>query len=141
MMAASKPTKFWQAFSTGRALGIMVKVGDEMNGQIFASERYKKPIRKTEKDRLRKGTEISTKILVRAGADPNSIGVTPIRLTHPGGTARVGEVVNENLETEVKNLFCCDASIIPETLDLPVVLTVLCFGKRLGDHLLQTKRI
>jgi len=141
MMAAGKPFKPWQALSTGRALGIMIKVGDEMNGTIYASERFHKPMRKLEKDRLKKGTEITKKILVKAGADPDSIAVTPIRLTHPGGTAAMGEVVNENLETEVKNLFCCDASVIPETLDLPVVLTVLCFGKRLGDHLVQSKRI
>jgi choline dehydrogenase-like flavoprotein len=141
MLAAGRPTKPWLALQTGKAMGIMVKVGDEMNGTIFKNERFRKPMMKTEKDRLKKGTEISKKILVKAGADPNSLAVTPIRLTHPGGTARIGEVVNENLETEVKNLFCCDASVIPETLDLPVVLSVICFGKRLADHLLQTKRI
>jgi len=141
MMAAGKPTKPWLALQTGKVLGIMVKVGDEMNGQIFKNERFNKPMMKTELDRLKKGTEISKKILIKAGADPNNISVTPIRLTHPGGTARVGEVVNENLETEVKNLFCCDASIIPETLDMPVVLTVIGFGKRLGDYLVQNKRV
>jgi len=139
MMVLGKPSRFWQAFFTHRALGIMVKVGDEMQGEIFANERFKKPMQKTEKERLRKGAEIAKKILIKAGASPNSIAVTPIRLTHPGGTASIGEVVNENLETEVKNLFCCDASVIPETLDLPVVLTVICFGKRLADYLLQNR--
>jgi len=139
MMALARPTRFWQALMTHRALGIMVKVGDEMNGEIFANESIRKPMQKTEKDRLKKGSEIAQKILVKAGADPNSIATTPIRLTHPGGTASIGEVVNENLETEVKNLFCCDASVIPETLDLPVVLTVICFGKRLANYLLQNR--
>jgi choline dehydrogenase-like flavoprotein len=141
MMALGKPTRFWQAFQVGRALGIMVKVGDEMNGEVFKNERVHKPMAKTELDRLKKGAEISTKILVKAGAAPESIVVTPIRLTHPGGTARIGEVVNDNLETGVKNLFCCDASVIPETLDLPVVMTVLCFGKRLADYLVKNNRV
>jgi len=141
MMALGRPTRFWQAFQLGRALGIMVKVGDDMNGQIYKSERFHKPMQKTELDRLKKGTEISIKILTKAGADPNSIAVTPIRLTHPGGTARIGEVVNENLETGIKNLFCCDASVIPETLDLPVVLTAISFGKRLANYLLKNNRL
>ena len=62
MMAAGKPTKPWLALQTGKVLGIMVKVGDEMNGQIFKNERFNKPMMKTELDRLKKGTEISKKI-------------------------------------------------------------------------------
>ena len=141
MMFAGRPTRFWQALQLNRVMGIMVKVGDEMRGEIFKNERFHKPMVKTERDRLKKGSEIAKNILVKAGANPNSIAITPIRLSHPGGTARVGEVVNDNLETGIKNLFCCDASVIPETLDLPVVLTVISFGKRLGDYLLKNNRV
>ena len=72
--------------------------------------------------------------------DFNGIAVTPIRLAHQGGTARIGDVVNENLESEIKNLFCCDASVIPETLDVPVVLTVIGLSRTAG-RLLQNKRV
>jgi hypothetical protein len=61
MMALGRPTRFWQAFQLGRALGIMVKVGDEMNGEIFASERFHKPMRKTELDRLKKARRFPKK--------------------------------------------------------------------------------
>jgi len=141
MMALARPTRFWQAFQTGNALGIMVKIGDEMNGEVLKNERFRKKMGKVEKERLRRGVEISTKILLKAGAEPETISVTPIRLSHPGGTARIGEVVNQNLEAEIKNLFCCDASVIPDTIGLPPVLSIISFGKRLGDYLLQNKRI
>jgi choline dehydrogenase-like flavoprotein len=47
--------------------------------------------------------------------------------------------VDQNLETEIKNLFVADASVIPEALDRPVVLTVISLAKRLSEHLLAGK--
>jgi choline dehydrogenase-like flavoprotein len=44
-------------------------------------------------------------------------------------------VVDRNLETEIKNLYCCDASVMPSALGLPVIWTVVALGKRLGKHL------
>jgi choline dehydrogenase-like flavoprotein len=41
------------------------------------------------------------------------------------------------LQTEIKNLYACDASIFPEALDRPTVLTIVAFGKRLSRHLLN----
>jgi choline dehydrogenase-like flavoprotein len=51
---------------------------------------------------------------------------------------RIGEMVDTNLQTEVKNLYVCDASTFPEALDRPTVLTIIGLGKRLSDHLLAT---
>jgi choline dehydrogenase-like flavoprotein len=59
-----------------------------------------------------------------------------VRGAHPGGTARIGDVVDHDLQTRIRNLYVCDASAIPEALDLPVVLTVIALGKRLAAHLL-----
>ncbi len=137
MMVMGRPGRFWEAFQTGRALGIMVKVGDEMAGEIFPDGSYEKPVKDLEKGRLQKGSEISRKILIQAGCDPDSIIVSPVRGAHPGGTARIGEVVNDHCETEIKNLFVADASVYPETLDLPVVLITISMSKRLSAYLLK----
>jgi choline dehydrogenase-like flavoprotein len=51
---------------------------------------------------------------------------------------RIGDIVGTNLQTEVKNLYVCDASTFPEALDRPTVLTIIGLGKRLSDHLLTT---
>jgi choline dehydrogenase-like flavoprotein len=47
-------------------------------------------------------------------------------------------MLDENLQTEVKNLYVCDASTFPEALDRPTVLTIIGLAKRLSDHLLNT---
>jgi choline dehydrogenase-like flavoprotein len=137
IMLAGRPSRFWEALQSRRALGVMVKVGDEMAGEIYADGTYSKPLQATEKKRLKKGTEISRKILIQAGADPDSIIVSPVHAAHPGGTARIGEVVDKNCETEIKNLFIADASVFPDTLDLPIVLMAISMSKRLSRHLLR----
>ncbi len=48
---------------------------------------------------------------------------------------RIGEVVDSNLETDIKNLYCCDASVFPSSLGLPVVWTAVSLGKRLAKHI------
>jgi choline dehydrogenase-like flavoprotein len=93
----------------------------------------------TERDqfRLNHGAIVAQRILVRAGADPDSIFITPLRGTHPSGTVRLGKMLDENLQTEVKNLYVCDASTFPEALDRPTVLTIISLAKRLAAHLLS----
>ena len=60
----------------------------------------------------------------------------PVHGAHPGATARIGEVVDQDLETRIRNLYVSDASVLPEALDRPVVLSLICLAKRLSDHLL-----
>jgi choline dehydrogenase-like flavoprotein len=45
-------------------------------------------------------------------------------------------MVDTDLQTSVKNLYVCDASVFPEALGQPTVLTIISFAKRLSDHLL-----
>jgi len=60
---------------------------------------------------------------------------TQISGAHPGGTAKIGEVVDNNLQTKYENLYVCDASVIPEEFGFPPVLTTIALGKRLAKHL------
>jgi choline dehydrogenase-like flavoprotein len=62
----------------------------------------------------------------------------PVHGAHPGATARIGEVVDQDLETRIRNLYVSDASVLPEALDRPVVLSLICLAKRLSDHLLAS---
>ncbi|MGD8806051.1 MAG: GMC oxidoreductase, partial [Chloroflexota bacterium] len=49
--------------------------------------------------------------------------------------AKINDVVESNLETEIDNLFVCDCSVIPEAWGVPPVITLLALGKRLGKYL------
>ena len=126
--------------NTFRCSGIMVKIQDELKGEIYP-ENYLYSCSKTpseqDKKRVAKGVDIIKKVFKRAGADMNSVLSLPTCGAHPSASCRIGEVVDTSLKTRLDNLYCCDASVVPESLGLPVVWTAVALGKRLSKHLDQ----
>jgi choline dehydrogenase-like flavoprotein len=120
-----------------RTMGMMIKIKDEISGGITLEGRISKPLTPRDRYRLNHAAIVARKILVRAGCDPDSIFVGPLRGTHPCATVRIGEMLDGNLQSEVENLYVCDASSFPEALDRPTVLTIIALAKRLSDHLLK----
>lgn len=118
-----------------RTLGVMIKIKDDLSGSISLEGEISKPMTERDRFRLNHGAIVARQILLRAGADPDSIFMTPLRGTHPSGTVRIGKMLDQNLQTEIQNLYVCDASTFPEALDRPTVLTILAMGKRLAVHL------
>lgn len=118
-----------------RTVGVMIKIKDDISGGISFEGEISKPMTEGDRFRMNHGAIVARQILLRAGADPDSIFMAPLRGTHPSGTVRLGKLVDENLQTEIKHLYACDASVFPEALDRPTVLTILALGKRLAAHL------
>jgi choline dehydrogenase-like flavoprotein len=118
-------------------LGVMIKLKDEISGGVFPDGRISKPLTPGDAERLRLAREMCERILVEAGADRSTIFMTPLRGTHPSATVRIGTMLDEGLETQVKGLYVCDASVFPEALDRPTVLTIIGLGKRLAKRLLS----
>ena len=48
-------------------------------------------------------------------------------------------MLDDDLQTSVRGLYVCDASVFPEALARPTVLTIIAFGKRLAAHLLESR--
>ncbi|MCB2184955.1 MAG: GMC family oxidoreductase [Deltaproteobacteria bacterium] len=118
-----------------RQLGLMVKVADAREGSIDQRGRISKPLTTEDRARLARGVEMSKQILLKAGCRSETIIVGPVRGAHPMSTAPLGQVVDENLQTRLPGLYVSDASVMPRSLGRPVVLTLICLGKRLGKHL------
>lgn len=118
-----------------RLLGLMTKIIDEPNGRVFADGSVSKAISPRDQERLDRGSAISKQILVEAGADPKRLAVSRPQGAHPGGTAAIGRVVNNDLETRIRNLFVCDASVLPVAPGLPPILTLVALAKRLAKSL------
>jgi choline dehydrogenase-like flavoprotein len=116
-------------------LSIMVKTADECRGYIDDDGEVYKTNTIEDIRYLAEGVATAGFILEKAGVDPNTIGSTVYRGAHPGGTAAIGKVVNSNLETEISNLFVCDASVLPVSPGKPPILTILALSKRLADFL------
>lgn len=120
----------------GRTLGVMIKLKDEISGGVDIRGNVSKGTTARDERRLARAEVRAGAILKRAGCDPNTIFTTPLRGTHPSGTVRIGDMLDRNLQTEIKGLYVCDASVFPEALARPTVLTILSLARRLGDHLL-----
>lgn len=118
-------------------LGVMIKLKDEVSGGVFPNGKISKPLTVNDRERLMQARQVCERILMEAGAKPSTIFMTPLRGTHPSGTVRVGTMLDTNLKTEIDGLYVCDASVFPEALDRPTVLTIIGLGKRLAKHLLK----
>ena len=116
------------------SLPIMIKARDELGGHLTKRGGVRKRLSEVERKRLLGGYEKARKILSNAGA--RNIYKTWYLAVHPGGTAKINEVVDSNLKTEIDNLYICDCSVIPEAWGLPPSLTLIALGKRLGKHLM-----
>jgi len=121
----------------GRTLGVMIKLKDEISGGV-QSKSISKGLTADDRQRQVRAEEMARSILRQAGCNPETIFTTPIRGTHPSGTVRIGEMLTTALSTEIENLYVCDASVFPEALARPTVLTIISLAKRLANHLLES---
>jgi choline dehydrogenase-like flavoprotein len=119
----------------GNVLGVMIKLKDEVSGGVFPDGRIRKPLTPRDRERLSLAEDVARRILLRAGAEASSVFSTPLRGTHPSGTVRIGTHVDRDLATPVGGLYVCDASVFPEALDRPTVLTIVALAKRLATRL------
>ena len=129
-----RPALRWLKWSN--MLGVMIKLKDDISGGIYPDGKIRKPLTDSDQERLKEAFEICRRILNEAGADKSSIFMRPLIGTHPSGTVRIGDMVDTSLKTEVDGLYVCDASVFPEALDRPTVLTIIGLGKRLSKHLI-----
>ena len=121
-----------------RTIGMMTKIADEYIGRVDIKGRIEKPITSLDKEKFNEGNSIVRDILNKSGIDSKSIyTIKCIRGAHPGGTAAIGEVVNNNLETEIKNLYVCDSSVLPKPSGLPPILTIIALSKWLSTKVVS----
>jgi choline dehydrogenase-like flavoprotein len=126
------PKEYPKALHYPKMLGVMIKIKDDLAGRIFDDETFSKPLTQNDRAKIALGIGTARKILEKSGCDMDKAFQTPVRAAHPGGTAGIGKVVDNDLETKIKNLFVCDASVFPEPCGLPPVWTLVGFGKRLA---------
>jgi len=126
--------RFDKWISHRSTLPIMVKVRDRLSGRLTDKGWVMKPLHEEDKQKLKRGSEVAETVLRNAGCA--SVFKTWYIATHPGGTAKINDVVDSNLQTEYEGLYVCDCSVMPEAWGLPPTLTIVALGKRLSKHLL-----
>jgi len=125
--------RFRKAFSRPHTVQIMVKAKDELGGRLTDTGGVRKSLDTKDKKRLEHGYQRARKVLEKAGA--HGIYRTQYIAAHPGGTVKVGEMLDSNLKTELDHLYVCDCSVIPEAWGMPPTTTIIALGKRLAKHL------
>jgi choline dehydrogenase-like flavoprotein len=123
----------------GRTLGVMIKLKDEISGGVDGQGRIWKGLTAGDEQRLVRAEDVARKILLKAGSDPDTIFSTPLRGTHPSGTVRIDTMLSRDLESRVRGLYVCDASVFPEALARPTVLTIISLAKRLAAKIVDSE--
>ncbi len=115
-------------------ISLMVKVPDNLKGHVYMNE-VVKGIDFEDASLLARGAAIAGNILVKAGADIKSLSSTHVRGAHLIASARIGDVVDNNLETKIQNLYVADGSVLPKAPGMPPIYTILALSRRLGQYL------
>jgi len=116
-------------------MSLVIKIKDELGRRITDKGGVRKKLCDGDRNKLLHGYEQAKEILKNAGA--TNIFKTWYTATHPGGTAKIGDIVDSNLKTKIDNLYVCDCSVIPEPWGLPPTLTLVALGKRLAKHITE----
>lgn len=113
-------------------IGLMLKFADTCIGTIDKDGNIEKTLTKVDVDLIKEGYKKAIGILLKLGVPRESIVATSLKGAHPGGTAAVGEVVDNNFESEINGLYVCDASVIPEAPGRPPILTIVAIAKKVA---------
>ncbi len=116
-----------------QTLAIMVKIKDRLGGRLTDRGGIRKRLTEDDKVKIYKGYAQAREILAHAGA--RNIHRSWYLAAHPGGTAKIGDIVDRDLQTRRENLYVCDCSVMPEAWGLPPTFTLIALGKRLARHL------
>jgi ferredoxin len=120
-------------------VGIMVKLADENEGGID-NGRITKSLSMKDKDRLKDGVAVCSKILIKLGVKEKDIFHGTVNAGHPGGMFPLTEKEAETFHNRrlPQNLYVADASLFPTSLGNPPILTIIAMAKRIC-RIIKTK--
>ena len=120
-----------------RVLAMMVKIKDEAVGEVLPDGSVQKTVTEKDQQKLDASFQWCRRMLVESGCDPATIGRGMLYGAHLGGTAAMGQIVNEDFETlKLKDLFVCDLSVVGgEGMGMPPILFIVAFAKHFAKRL------
>lgn len=114
-------------------LGIMIKLADTTTGSISKKE-LRKTMTSQDKQILAEAVELGKEILRRFGAREEKIFLGTMNAGHPGGMLPLTEQEAESLHHDrlPGNVYVADATLIPQSLGNPPILTIVAIAKRVS---------
>lgn len=112
---------------------IMIKLADEEKGHIEGC-RISKAMTARDHARMNRAVEQSREILCRLGVPRDQQFLGTINAGHPGGMLPLSADEKESLHSPrlPANLYVSDATILPEAMGNPPILTIMALSKKIA---------
>jgi choline dehydrogenase-like flavoprotein len=124
--------KTWRS-KLGDTLGVMIKLADSEEGSVSRGG-LQKPLTDRDRKRLAAAMEDCSGIFEEAGISRDRLVVGMLNAGHPGGmlplTAREARSLHSPVLPE--NVYVADASLFPESLGNPPILTILALARKVS---------
>lgn len=113
-------------------VSLMIKLADVEQGDVHHNKMQKK-LTAMDHLRLQQGVDDCREVLLRMGAKKEDVFLGTLNAGHPGGMLPLTEAEAETLHSPLlpDNLYVCDASLLPQSLGLPPILTIMALAKRI----------
>ena len=117
----------------GDILSLMIKLADARSGTI-SGRTVDKALTAEDAKTLKAAVEVCVDILRRMGIGKNEIFFGTLNAGHPGGRLPLTGEDARTLRPRglPENLFLADATLLPESLGNPPILTIMALAKRVG---------
>ena len=113
-------------------VSLMIKLADVEQGDVHHNK-MQKQLTPLDHERLQQGVADCRDILMQMGAKENDIFLGTLNAGHPGGMLPLTPAEADTLHSPLlpDNLYVCDATILPQALGLPPMLTIMALAKRI----------
>jgi choline dehydrogenase-like flavoprotein len=125
-------------FPAGDIFSLMVKLADRNSGSI-SSGRVRKTLQQEDRARLAEGASYCREILHKLGKSDSEIFLGTLNAGHPGGMLPLTQKESSSLHSErlPSNLYVADASLFPDSLGNPPILTIAALAKKISKTCLN----
>ncbi len=141
------PYMDWLSFFFNRAwrkpmdgmISLMIKLSDVEQGDVHHNHMTKQ-LTSLDHQRLQQGVADCREILLRMGIQEQDIFLGTLNAGHPGGMLPLTAAEAQTLHSPLlpDNLYVCDATILPQSLGLPPMLTIMAMAKRISKIIAAT---
>lgn len=130
--------KAWRR-SRHDVVSLMIKLADSEAGVVGPRGRVEKGLTARDRKRLAVATESCVEILTQYGVERDSIFLGTLNAGHPGGTLPLTGTERESLHADdlPPNLYVADASLLPQSLGRPPILTIMALARRISRLCLE----
>ena len=119
-------------------VSLMIKLADVEQGDVH-DNRMQKTLTATDHEYLKRGVDDCREVLMRLGANEKDIFLGTLNAGHPGGMLPLTAAEADSLHSPLlpDNMYVADASILPQSLGLPPILTIMALAKRIAKNIIN----